>query len=71
MTYAPQDSIEIIALNEMADSLHACLMAMEESRVAIPSGNPSPFHDVLTTYRKTLQRIAMLKVEQIAHYPSY
>ena len=70
-TYTPQDSSEIVALNNMADSLHACLVAMEGAKMNIPAGNHSPFHDVLTAYHKTLNRIADLRKAQLAHLASY
>ena len=66
-TYTPQDSLEITALSSMADSLHACLRSMEEAKKDIPAGNHSPFYDVLTTYHRTLNRIADLRKAQLAH----
>ena len=66
-TYRPQDSMEIIALEAMTDSLHACLSSMEEAKGNVPAGNHCPFHDVLTTYHRTLNRIADLRKAQLAH----
>lgn len=40
---------------------------MEQARTQIPAGNASPYHVVLKEYRLTLNRIAELRMKQLAH----